>query len=504
MTTNERDDAGSPAVARRADALALALTGRDRADAELAERVGAVVEVEAEIARLHARRAILIDQTRHASEKYAESTVLGYTERSNGRRAALARLALVTELAAALHVSEPAAESLVAESELLCGPLPGTLRALNEGTISYRHAQVIADQASSLREQARPDETSDQTWDRLERDSAVLDAFEEAVLPDASTSTAARLRQKARRIRERVHPESIEVRRAHAATDRSVTFEPAHDGMGWLHLYGEAPVLSAAYSRINDAATGLQGPDEPRTLTQLRADVLCDALIGEAHTEARTTGTGDTGANGAAEHARHPDRSPEAKKDPATNTDPAGRSPGSDSSPRTRDDRAGGSRFAGIRPTVHVTVPVLSLLGLSDEPAQLDGYGPIDPDTARELCAEAPSFTRILAHPETGAVLSVGRDSYTVPADLRRALRVRDGTCRFPGCGRAAARSDLDHTLDWQYGGTTELTNLAHLCPKHHMLKHSTTWRVSQRPGGILEWISPAGRHHTTHPENTI
>lgn len=70
----------------------------------------------------------------------------------------------------------------------------------------------------------------------------------------------------------------------------------------------------------------------------------------------------------------------------------------------------------GIRPTVLVTVPALALLGIGDEPATLEGCGPIDADTARHLAARAPSFFRLLTHPETGTVLSVGRDRYEVPA----------------------------------------------------------------------------------------
>jgi hypothetical protein len=146
----------------------------------------------------------------------------------------------------------------------------------------------------------------------------------------------------------------------------------------------------------------------------------------------------------------------------------------------------------------------MTLLGHSAEPATLEGYGPIDLPTARELTAGAPSLTRILTHPETGAVLSVGRDRYAVPADLRTWLRVRDGTCRFPGCSRAARTSELDHTKDWQYEGCTEHKNLAHLCKSHHRLKHMTEWSVEQRDGGTLEWTAPSGRSYSTEPETRM
>ena len=133
-----------------------------------------------------------------------------------------------------------------------------------------------------------------------------------------------------------------------------------------------------------------------------------------------------------------------------------------------------------VRPSVHVTVPVLTLIGESDAPGLLDGYGPIDADTARRLAARAPSFTRILTHPVSGTVLDVDRRSYRPPADLERWLQVRDGTCRFPGCNRAARRSDIDHTLDWNDGERTAFDNLAHLCAAHHHLKHETSWSVRQ------------------------
>ena len=157
----------------------------------------------------------------------------------------------------------------------------------------------------------------------------------------------------------------------------------------------------------------------------------------------------------------------------------------------------------GVRATVLVSVPVLTLLGTpsaNDAPSTLEGYGPISSEVARRLAAHAPSFVRLLTHPETGTVLSVGRERYVVPRDLRLWLRVRDETCRFPGCGRSAANAEIDHTVDWQHEGATRHDNLAHLCPSHHQLKHRTDWRVHHAGGGTVEWRSPSGRRYRTEP----
>ena len=58
------------------------------------------------------------------------------------------------------------------------------------------------------------------------------------------------------------------------------------------------------------------------------------------------------------------------------------------------------------RAQVLITVPVLSLLGTTEEPAMLDGYGPIPPSMARRLVADgAESFHRVLVDPRDGAPL---------------------------------------------------------------------------------------------------
>lgn len=392
--------------------------------------IEAVAEKDRELARITAKRAALIDQTRQWVEQTAHTSVLGIGERRPAERDSLVRQVIAEELACALRVPAGTAQSLVAASRSLMHELPGTMDALRSGEISYRHAEVMIDESWNLAAGTDGAGTL-----------AARQAFEATALPHATRLTVAKFRQKARKLRERAHPETIEARRMHAAGDRGITFAPARDGMAWLNLYLEAPAALAVYNRITETAIGLQGPDEDRTLTQLRADVASDLLTG--------------GVN-------------------------------------------------RIRPTVMVTVPVLTLLGNSDEPGSLDGYGPIDADTARELARHAPSFTRLLTHPETGAVLSVGKQQYTVPVDMRRWLLVRDATCRFPGCSRSAKHSHIDHTTAWVHDGETRTENLAHLCPKHHKLKHETAWSVRNGEDGVLTWVSPSGHSYVTEPETRI
>ena len=105
------------------------------------------------------------------------------------------------------------------------------------------------------------------------------------------------------------------------------------------------------------------------------------------------------------------------------------------SSPR-RPSVETGARFSdgvgglgAIRGIVNVTVPALALAGVTDEPAELVGRCPIDPDTARQLAGHASGWDRVLADPITGCVLAVDRYTpvggyETVPAGAGSALPV--------------------------------------------------------------------------------
>lgn len=279
----------------------------------------------------------------------------------------------------------------------------------------------------------------------LPGDAAQLRAFDEALADAAARLAPARFRVRARAARERVHEVSLSERTRAASIGRGVWIENDLDGMAWLSMKLPADVAHRAHARIDAAARHLAGADgETRTLAQLRADVAGELLAG----------THDAGT---------------------TVPRPA----------------------AGV--SVAVTVPVLTLLG-GDAPGTLEGYGPIDAETARRLAGQAPSFTRLLTDPVSGALLEVDRRTYRPPADLKRALELVDTLCAFPGCGRGAGGCDLDHTVAWQDGGTTRLGNLAHLCRHHHRLKHESGWKVERGPDRRLTWTSPTGHEREADP----
>ena len=339
-----------------------------------------------------------------------------------------AQQGLVAEMACALRIPAGTASGLVHESRVLVESRPQTLDALRSGEISLRHVRRVLEQLDSVPQPARA-------------------ALEAVLLPHARKLTAAQFEGKARKLRERFHPDSITVRRTKCLADRRVQFFPDKDGMATLWLRAAGEDLEGIYTRVTDAAISLQGPAEPRTLSQLRADVAIDLL---------QQGVTSTGLG------------------------------------------------AGLTANVNITVPVLTLMGQSDEPADLEGYGPIDPETARKLAGTATSFLRILTHPHTGVVLDVSQEPFRVPAALKKYLQLRDGTCRFPGCNRSAGHSDLDHTIDKQFGGPTTATNLHFLSPAHHNLKHFSDWKVIADPDGTVHWTSPAGKHYATDPATRI
>lgn len=162
----------------------------------------------------------------------------------------------------------------------------------------------------------------------------------------------------------------------------------------------------------------------------------------------------------------------------------------------------GGRRRVQVDTTIVVTIAIESLVGLSDEPAMINGFGVIPAEDARLLAAGDARWRQVLTSRITGAVLDVGQLSYRPPAALARHVRLRDGTCRFPGCEVPARECDLDHLIPFPSGPTSE-SNLFALCRRHHGLKHEGGWQVAALPGSALKWDSPQGASTITHPDDT-
>jgi hypothetical protein len=243
--------------------------------------------------------------------------------------------------------------------------------------------------------------------------------------------------------------------------------------MAWFSAYLPGDTASGIWERSTAAARAMQGPDEPRTLTQLRADNAAGWLLGGSH---------PLPGNGDAENV------------------PGGA--GTVPAALPAEDSAGpGAPSVDVpspRAQVLITVPVMALLGATEEPAMLDGYGPIPPSMARKLIADgADSFHRVLIDPRDGAPLEIGRTSYPVTKAQRQWLRLRDGKCPFPGCNNQSLDNEADHILAWAKGGTTGISNLGQPCHRHHRLRHTTAWTptgaTKDKPPG---WTSPAGRHY--------
>lgn len=91
-----------------------------------------------------------------------------------------------------------------------------------------------------------------------------------------------------------------------------------------------------------------------------------------------------------------------------------------------------------------------------------------------------------------GSILDLGRRRRTVDWRLRKALDVRDGGCRFPGCG--SRYTQAHHAIPWSEGGKTALDNLILLCRFHHRTVHEGGWTVKMGPAGAARFRDPAGR----------
>ncbi|MCW4459161.1 HNH endonuclease signature motif containing protein [Microbacterium sp. MPKO10] len=436
------------------------------------------------------------------------------------------------EVATKIGVTDRVAATMIHEAITLVDDLPQLMDALRVGFTSYQHARTAARQAWSVPAEARAE-------------------FDSALVGAARTQTPTRFTQTARKLREKLHPESIQIRKDEAFADRRVEHDPAEDGMAYLSLYHSADVTTSIMEQSATRARALRAAGDPRTLSQIQADLVADAGITGIRATSATgsptcpsddtrtplgdvtastptddvtgesddvTGeTGDVAAGGmtADEDSTKGTADDDVVTGARTATEVEAATPGSvDRSDDIRTTKTAGSadtkdhtgttddtgtvtlsraQLAALRPGVVVTVPALSLIGRSSEPAELAGYGPIDPETANMLVGQATSFTRVLTDPVSGAYRYTDPNKYRLSEKMKRAIRLRDVTCDFLECDAPVTYCDIDHIVAWEDGGKSTTQNLHLLCKRHHTLKHATKWTPTRLPDGRVRWTSPAG-----------
>jgi hypothetical protein len=99
-------------------------------------------------------------------------------------------------------------------------------------------------------------------------------------------------------------------------------------------------------------------------------------------------------------------------------------------------------------------------------PAHIAGV-PIADTLLEQLRANAT--IEPLVFDDDGDLVGIGRRSSAVSPKLRRAVLMRDGQCRVPGCARRRGL-EVHHLLPRSWEGTDEIANLACVCPAHHRL----------------------------------
>ena len=256
---------------------------------------------------------------------------------------------------------------------------------------------------------------------RLERPESRA-RLDEQVVAYADGRTVAELRAWLRRLVARLEPDLATERAEREREARHVEVVHTDDSMAWLNAYLPSHVAAAIDRRLTREARAL--PADGRTLPQRRADLLAAwATTSEAES---------------------------------------------------------------ARPVVDVAVtidaPTLTGAATDGHAEAADGSWTVPAAWVLEHAGSA-FWHRLLVDPGTGDVLSHQYVGRFAPELLARAIALRDGTCRAPGCLRPAPDCDVDHRRPWPAGPTAG-DNLWALCRRHHTLKGHD----------VLQWVLPSGR----------
>lgn len=390
--------------------------------------------------------------------------------------------ACAAELACVLTVSQRAASSQMQLAIALRDRLPKVAALFLDGRVSARIVGTIA-------------------WrTHLVVDADALDAIDSDIAE--SVKRWGRLSQK--RVEQAVDAtvarwDPAAVHRVRTGMrGRDFTIGDADDATGTTSVWGKLSNADAAL--LHEAVTALVKsvcPDDPRTLAQRRADAFgalavratslpcrcgnsdCAAATGDDPVATRfviyvladpdaVEGSSEPDFDGGRDFESHDVENAAPASEPAE-SEP--RSAGSTTPPAESD----GPRGIGLIPG-------------------MPGTGLLDGIQVADLIARG---ARVRPLNTPGDDREPGYRPSTV---LDRWIRLRDLTCRHPGCDQPAVHADIDHTVPWPTG-PTHPSNTSCRCRKHHLVKTFWPgWSDRQEPDGQVHITTPSGQTYTTKP----
>ncbi len=154
-------------------------------------------------------------------------------------------------------------------------------------------------------------------------------------------------------------------------------------------------------------------------------------------------------------------------------------------------------QWQGLKGSERCQVMLHVGIGTLQNRCDLDGKHWLSAKTAKRLSCDA-SLVTVLEN-DKGQVLNIGRRARIIPASIKRALDLRDQTCRVPGCCNTRYL-DAHHIQHWADGGETSLDNLMNMCRHHHRQLHQGVFNIHVEKASAYEeahmmFSTPSGKH---------
>ena len=461
-------------------------TDQDNADQDTDTARDSVADARREAAAAIARLAEAA--VRYAECRIADDTAAAESSASPRRSRAKPGEFVADELALMLRDQPYNVRCLLARSRRLAAGLPTVWEAFRRGDVDAEQIRVI---------------------DRVARrvtEAATLAAIDDQAVEAAQTKSPKQLQVWLLRLVVRLEPLAFEERHRRALADRRVTVVQGADGMGYVTGEVSAADAAAIDGMLAAAARSL-GADDPRTEQQRRSDLFADLLLGRLTFDEPDHHDDTEDSDGEDIDPVEPEWLEVEDIDPDT-----GELLGTQLQRMDSDGQPVGEPVDAVnhyllgqpafvrRPKklrIGVVVPLSSLLGTSEAPAELaDRSGFIPGEMLRQQIAEALDpdsrcevlFTRLLTD-DGGRLLDTTELGRYASTRLAEAIKIRAGTCRFPTCTVPADRCDLDHHEPVPSGPTSG-TNMDPFCRRHHRGK-TFAWLACIRDDYGVDWTMP-------------